>query len=420
MSLSATQLSPVETVAEPEISAPPENAAALVEGEAEENIRESMRVLPGFMQPFLTWLAGRPLPDEKPWPLNWKHHLASALLSVAVGISLSLVAAIQLGWWLILLYPGWLLTTHSVRKLRAVISHQCSHANFSGNEKFDHAIGELTSIVFLTQSYSAYAKEHIQGHHSKKHMTLEDPTVAFIFMMLGGRAGVPKRELWRRFYGCIWNPLFHLKFIRTRLSSAFRGRPNLHRAGIVLFWGGLIALTALTGEWLIFVLAWLIPLTVVLHVSECYRLAGRHIFPTVLSVRGRNILAAYTNGIFLGDRVPGRELSFLPRMAAWAKWWLRLAFVHLPGRLLVVVGDAPAHDFHHRFPNTPDWADYIHAREKLVREPLEGWPDFTEVWGVWAAVDACFESLSQANPEDYDVSSMPEFRVYQLLEAFEE
>lgn len=384
------------------------------------SIRESMRVLPGFVQPFLTWLTGRPLAGEKPWQLNWKHHLASAVLSVVFGVSLSVLAVTQLGWWLILLYPGWLLTTHSVRKLRAVISHQCSHDNFSGNQKLDSFIGEATSVVFLTQSYSAYAHEHIQGHHSKKHMTLEDPTVVFIFMMLQGRAGLSKEELWRRFYRAAFNPLFHLRFIWTRLSSAFRGRPLHLQAAIVLFWGGLITLTAITGQWPLFLFAWVVPLTVVLQISECYRLAGRHIFPSDLSLRSREVLASYTNGIFLGDRTPSREMPILRRMGAWAWWWMRIAFVHLPGRLLVIVGDAPAHDYHHRFPKSPHWANYIHAREEVVHDPPSNWPLLTEVWGVSAAVDACFESLSNANPDDYDIDRLPKFRVYQLLEAFEE
>lgn len=384
------------------------------------SIRESMAVLPGPVQPFLTWLTGRPLPDEEPWNLTGMSHLLSAVASLILGVTLGILAATQMGWWLLLLYPSWLCTVHSVRKLRAMISHQCSHSNFSGNETLDDVIGEITSVVFMTQNYFAYKREHILGHHSKKHMTLEDPTVAFMVLMVGARAGMSRDELWHQLLKMIVSPVFHARFIWVRLKSNFLHTSWWHRALILLVWGGMITVTALTGAWHVFLLAWVLPLTLVLHVAESLRLCGRHVFPEVVKHDGRSALAGYTHGIFIGDRVPDSRLPPLRKVSAWVVWFLRILFVHLPSRMLVIVGDSPCHDYHHRFPSSTHWANYIFAREQDLQAGAPGWPDYTEVWGVRAAIDATFESLSKASPEEYDPKRLGKVSTYELLEAFEE
>ncbi|MFM7579473.1 MAG: hypothetical protein ACKO5Q_21385, partial [Microcystaceae cyanobacterium] len=38
------------------------------------------------------------------------------------------------------------------------------------------------------------------------------------------------------------------------------------------------------------------------------------------------------------------------------RWWLRLFFYHLPVRLLILTGDSPVHDYHHRRPAS-DWVN---------------------------------------------------------------
>jgi len=67
---------------------------------------------------------------------------------------------------------------------------------------------------------------------------------------------------------------------------------------------------------------------------------------------------------------------------------------HLPSRLLVVVGDLPNHDYHHRYPSTPDWAIAAYARQRDIDQGPEG-PQYQEVWGMGAAIDNLFRSWQE-------------------------
>lgn len=379
-----------------------------------------MAVLPRFVQPFLTWLTGKPLSGEKPWRLTLAHHFGSCLVAVAAGVSLAGVAAVEGGWWLLALPPAWLLTTHGVRKLRSVVSHQCAHSNFSGNETIDTVIGEMIAIVFMTQNYLAYKAEHVAGHHSKKHMTMDDPTVAFILLMVKGRVGMSKDELWRRLLLTIFSPWAHLRFLWARFRSNFLADSKIHVLLAVAFWAALLATVAHFGVWKVFLLAWVVPLTVILHPAECLRLCGKHVFPENNPKRNRETLAGFTNGIFVGERFPSPELPLFVRVPQAIWWFLKLFLVHLPARMLVLVGDAPCHDYHHRFPNSPRWTQYLFARAEDSADPQRKWPDYTEVWGVTAAVDATFESMAKADPTYYDVREIKNVRLFQLLEGLEE
>ena len=384
-------------------------------------VRESMRVLPGFLQPFLTWLSAKPLAGEEPWRLRPVHHLLSSALALAVGIAIGVAAVALSGFWLLLLPPSWLLTVHGIRKLRSVIVHECAHAVFSASPKVNDFLGEAISVLTFTQNYAPYKREHLSGHHSTRHMTVEDPTVAFLLRMLGARAGMTPGELWSLLRRRIVSPAFHLKFLRIRVMSNFHEASLGHCAAMVLFWGALLGLTAATGAWTELALAWLLPLTLPLHASECLRLSGKHIFPDRdLVKRGREELGGFTHGIFVGERVPDASLPWPRRQLAWAGWWLRLGFLHLPSRLLVLVGDAPCHDYHHRRPKSKDWPNYLFARQAEVVDLPAGWPPYTEVWGVAGAIDATFRSLAAADPSQYEVQATEVVSEWELLEALEE
>ena len=101
-------------------------------------------------------------------------------------------------------------------------------------------------------------------------------------------------------------------------------------------------------------------------------------------------------------------------------WWLRLFVIHLPSRMLVLVGDAPCHDYHHRRPKAKDWSNYIFARQKEVVSLPPGAPPFTEVWGVAAAIDATFHSLTVADPSQYTLQGTHVVTEWELLAALEE
>jgi fatty acid desaturase len=76
------------------------------------------------------------------------------------------------------------------------------------------------------------------------------------------------------------------------------------------------------------------------------------------------------------------------------RWSAATLFYHLPSRLLVVVGDLPNHDYHHRYPSTPEWTTVAYARQRDIDGGPEG-PPYHEIWGMGAAVERLFRSWEE-------------------------
>lgn len=102
-------------------------------------------------------------------------------------------------------------------------------------------------------------------------------------------------------------------------------------------------------------------------------------------------LAQKSFGRFLGE-APPRNQSLL----AWVVWGLRMVAYHLPVRIVILPGELPEHDWHHRNPHNPDWSNGIYAREWDREAPCLGLPEtYTEIWGLFNAIDHVFECLSK-------------------------
>ena len=61
------------------------------------DIRESMRVLPNFLQPFLTWLTAKPYQGQIPSNHTPIYHLVTALVYLLIGLTLSIFAVLKAG-----------------------------------------------------------------------------------------------------------------------------------------------------------------------------------------------------------------------------------------------------------------------------------------------------------------------------------
>lgn len=369
--------------------------------------RESMRVLPRALQPLLTWMVGKPLPEQTPWRLTPWHHLAAALTPLVIGVTLSGLA-VELGqWWLLLLLPGWVLSVHGSRKLRATILHQCAHGNFVRNKRIDSTLGGAIAFLSFSQEYFDYKQEHVVGHHSSKHMSMEDPTVQYLIVRMRARAGMTREQLWRRLVMTLLSPRFHVMTMYRRFASHFRGTSSMRYRVAFAAWLVLqAAVVTMLDAWVLFLVAWVIPLGVLFNLAVALRVASEHVFPPAgmdLDELDKAARAArFTNGIFMGEAVPSPHPSRIVRAGRWARWGFRMLFVHLPWRLMVMEGDGPCHDYHHRYPRSRDWPNYIFARRRDLMGPGGQQNPYTEVWGLFAAIDAVFVSLSHADPSMYD------------------
>lgn len=350
-----------------------------------------MRLLPGFVQPWLTWLTGKPLHDEKPTHHTPIYHLLTALNSLAVGWLMCvfwnehrLVEGLPL--WLL----GCLFIVSGARKLQLMIVHQCAHGTFSLNRRINAVIGTFISTALIIEPFESYRYGHLHDHHSKSHMMASDPTVRFLIDLVGLRPGMTVKRLWLVTLCSLISPRFHLRVLSRRCLSQFsHSRTQALLSGL---W--LVVLTFVAYQTSIGALAFtfLIPLTVAYNISGCLRLCCEHRWPVspANSVQNRAWYAELSTGIFLGEPFPAG--------AVWGQfmWALRMLTIHLISRLFVLVGDTPCHDYHHRHPKSPDWPNYTFAREADRRKASAGWPAYTEVWGLFPAISESFKTLSRA------------------------
>ncbi|WP_408665659.1 stearoyl-CoA 9-desaturase [Jatrophihabitans sp.] len=384
-----------------------------------------MSRLPRPCQLPLTMLTGKPEAGQRRLPLTPTAHLSAALASTLTGLLVSGYALGRGGWALLLILPGWAITLHGMRNLRMMVFHQCAHRNMWAKSRLDAAVGRMVAALLMVQHFERYRSEHVADHHARHHMTLRDPTVQAFLVSLELTPGMCRRDMWARMLGKIVSPKFHLAFLRARVLSYFHAASSLER---VVTLGSMTAAgvicSLVEGGWVFLVVAWLIPLTVLYQISNTLRLCVKHTFPPAGLHEGqrcgRNYFASLTNAIFVGEAAPSASGAGPATLRSWIRWCARMTFIHFPSRYLVLTGDTVVHDFHHRRPMTRDWANYIFAREDDVRAGHAGWPEYRHVWGLVAAIDTVFASLSAADPDVFNRDRLAEVNHRDVFAAFDD
>ncbi|GAA0670659.1 fatty acid desaturase [Streptomyces thermocarboxydovorans] len=384
--------------------------------------RATMAVLPRCFQFPLTILTGKALSGQPSPGWTPTFHLVTATTSLVAGVLLSVLAYALGGPFLLLLVAGWAVTLHGMRNLRMMIYHQCSHRNMYRRRALDRAVGHAVSALLIIQNFQRYSREHVSDHHALDHMTLKDPTVQAFLVGLDLHPGMSRRAMWRRVLGKLVSPRFHLVFAVSRARSFRSQAARTEKAVALTLYGSLALVTGLTGTWQALLVIWFVPLVPLFQISNTLRLCVKHTFPApgVEDRRSRAYFASLTNAIFLGDPAPAPQLPAWRRMLGWARWTLRLLFVHAPSRYLVLTGDTVVHDFHHRHPRAGDWANYIFARQKDAEHLAPGQPPYHEVWGLVPAISHVFDSLAAADPEEFDISRLRSVSKRELFAAFDD
>ncbi|MER7419057.1 stearoyl-CoA 9-desaturase [Micromonospora peucetia] len=385
-------------------------------------VRESMRILPDVFALPLTFLTGRPHLGQRPARITATRHLVNAFVSLLTGLAVT-AATLHVGGWCLLLLPlGWAVTLHGMRNLRMMIFHQCAHSNMWGRKRLDAAVGRLVAALLMVQQFDRYQLEHVSEHHALHHMTVRDPTVQAILLTLELRPGMTRRQMWRKVLYKLVSPSFHLRFSLARIRSYFDLASASER---VMATVGLVVVAALTTQWQAWtfvLIGWVLPLTVFFQMSNTLRLCVKHVFPAPghTDRRGPEYFGGLTNAIFLGEAAPRPGQPWPAAFYAWTRWSCRMAFVHFPARYLVLTGDTVCHDYHHRHPKSPDWPNYIFAREQDRLAGHRAWPNYQHVWGMLPAVNLVFDSLCRADPDEYNVARLREVSRRELFTAFED
>ncbi|MBW0018504.1 MAG: fatty acid desaturase [Mycobacterium sp.] len=384
------------------------------------DVRETMRRLPALLQLPLTYLTGKAHTGQHGPKLTPTFHLATALGSLAIGLIFSAVA--WSGPNLLLLVLGWAVTLHGMRNLRMLIFHQCAHRNMWGKARADRLVGRIIAAGLVVQSFQRYSSEHISDHHAARHMTLHDPTVQAMLVTLRLRPGMTRQQMWRQIIALLCSPVFHARFARARVRSYVHGATPAERRVALSGYLLLAALLTLLHGWMFFLVAWALPLFFFFQISNVLRLCVEHTFPAkgVEVRRGRAYMAGLSNAIFLGEPVPGYELTGVRRAYAWLRWALRMALIHFPSRYLVLTGDTVVHDYHHRSPMSREWAGYLFARQRDLEAGHPGWPPYREVWGLIPAINLVLDSLASADADEFDPDRLADISDRELFAAFDD
>lgn len=359
------------------------------------DVRASYRRFPGWTQHFWTWQTGKALPGQSPLIRHtWASYLATVLAVYAGGLTLSAVAvATRFPYWYLALLAGWVLTVNGARHLVLTIAHQALHRSFSRRPALDLLWGDVATVLSCFHTLQDFKEEHFDNHHRRTVFATEaDPPVQFL-RGLGFHPEMTKPALWRRAWTVFVSPAFYWNGFRDRMvSNLTRGGPVRRMAfGVwALSWLSL-PLWLPHGGWVL-LLAFVVPVIPFAQLSALLDRLGEHewLAPRDSSDR-RFYTVSVTSARFCGEAVPPAGLPRVRAVAAWLRWIARTALYHLPSRLLVVVGDLPNHDFHHRYPANAQWTVAAYARQHDIDTGPEG-PAYREVWGMGAAIDNLFQS----------------------------
>jgi fatty acid desaturase len=367
--------------------------------------REAMAArLPRFVQPMLTWLTAKPAPGEAAPERSALAFVVGAIAWILAGCALTITPMLldQPHFALWLLVPvGLTVTSCGLGLFQVVIFHHCSHGTVFSTREANRRAGRMISAFFLFKRFEDYQREHMTHHSAKKLLTEEDEFADFVLGLCGLEAGVPKRELWRRvIVNCI-SPRFHWVFLSRRIEKSMFTGDRAHDWMSRAMWAGMVGASVATGTFWLFLIAFVLPVTVLLQIATIFRILVEHSFPEaeLIAQRDKEFVCHATCGVFPGRQPPLERATTLPGAFAWTLWWADMLTVQLFVRVFVLCGDAPCHDFHHRRPATKRWTSYIHARQQDLDNGSPGFPlGYFEAWGLLNAVDRSLASLAATAP----------------------
>ncbi len=342
------------------------------------------------IQSLLTWLTGKPLSGQMPYfPLGPWLHLTStiAVLSGSAAASVGLWNAG--GLWLCFLPLSIGATVSASRVLWLTDLHAAAHGSFSHRSIINRIVGDVVSLPLLVLSATGYRTSHITKHHGPGFCSEDDDDDAAFLHWLGIRPGRSRLELWIALLRGLVAPRTHLVYLRARLRANLLSSGGWRRLWTVTYLCSLALAGHLIGYGALIV-AWVLPLTILYQMSSITGWAGEHLWFHQAGSDRKGWLRDATHARLLGEPYPN-----VAPLSVRLGWWARLVLIHAPSRLLVVPGDLPAHDWHHRYPRRSEWPHAIYARQRDI-ENGHSFPH--ETWGVFGAIDRVFDAIARMEP----------------------
>lgn len=364
-------------------------------------IRASYRRFPSWSQPLWTLLTAKPLPGEQPLlrlrPLAMVA-ITLVLLCVAIATHLALLhAGSAVGWagyWLTPLFT--VVVVGALRKIQVVYVHHCAHKTMVRSDPaLNRLLGDCFTTLALIQNLCEYREEHFEHHNRTIFTTSRDADAALLYR-LGIRPGLPVRALWRALAWTLVSPSYHGHFLAARLRSNLIARSILWRL-ISITWLIVLVLVApaIFGVSNVALAIWF-PLTLAYQASALLQFLTEHVWLiSEYAPEGADAYAQRCIGRFCGEILPSRS-----SLLVWAGWWLRTVLVHVPVRFGILVGDLPAHDWHHLCGfvrhHPAEWPRAIFARQQAIDEGVSMGMELREFWGLARMLDHVFLAMSNA------------------------
>lgn len=300
----------------------------------------------------------------------------------------------------VLLLIAMLLVTAGLGLFQVVVFHHCSHLTVFRKREINIFVGRLISVILLFKHFDSYRHEHMLHHSHNKLLTDEDEFADFVFQTCQLKAGEPIGVLRMRVLLHIISPIFHGRFTYRRIRAAWGSTRRVDTAIGVAFWLATAAAAAVTGHTQAYLLLWVVPVTILLQIATVGRILCEHSFPDldIIRVRGRDLSSHATGGVFAGSMPPAAPALTVSGLAQWLRWWVSMLVIQVPVRLVILVGDAPCHDFHHRKPASRRWTSYIQARQSDREANTASKANYHDTWGLFHAIDATLISLSRLPP----------------------
>ncbi len=355
--------------------------------------------LPGWLQPFLTWLLGYPYHGQQPLFPNkpWWVAILIPIAVLMVGLTFAVAIFNQGGYAWFAVPVAWLLVVNGARTLQVHICHQGIHENLSGDRSKDRAVVELVSTMIFVQDHDGYKGDH-DGIHHPRLASDNDPDRQFTIEVMKIEPGADKADNRKRFVTALFTPKIHVLFLLGRIKANFVTCPSYRRLMSLIWLAAIIVMLAATRNWMLFLVACVLPMTALYHVSAMCQFVTEHFWARrqqAGQTRKSHYLSLLLNR-HLGDPLPEAELKGLDCWFRWIVWWGRLLLYHLPVRLGVLVADLPVHGGHHLWPRDKRWTEAIYTNYELAEQsgscPVELVGSYLEI------LDLVMESFSEAPP----------------------
>lgn len=364
----------------------------LTEGNASTNIHP----FSGLPFPsFWVFLSGKEMLGRKRWftrSSSW--HVLVSLIWLATGACGMWRAQTGETWSVPAYIVSLLLLVGGARYMVATNIHMMAHNQFFRSPSANLWWGEILTTVFFIQSYTRYRADHLK-HHGKVFGTLKDGDGLSV-VQLGFTPDKTPLELWLNVLKLSVSPTFHFHFARGRLRENLVLCPGYRK----LMTAGWLVILGAAGYWfgpMMVIHTYIIPVIFLCQIASLLQLLCEHVWVSMEGpCRTRHIFL--TNGRYCGVPLPkndGRLPWYVVQLAAWG---MRIVFVELPARIVVLQGTLPEHDWHHRNPGSRQWYEAPTLRELQIKSDLEqkGHSDYTEIWGSFEILDRVFWSISKS------------------------